>query len=1720
MIVLLVFRENSYSQIIITTPYPASAQDVTKGFSSSLLTVQVVFANACNNNTVEVRMPIGIQYVPGSVSSISGTLGITENNISNLRTPIFNIANAAIGNTVTFTILRTANCNAASSGKDSVFVVGSCGNTSETSGTINNYSILSPSFSITNPSTVTDAVVGQVLNRTILITNGGNGATDTLRYFVVYPNAGLILNNITFNGISFSSWRTNGDTIFFKIFGNTIFGGNNLFQNGESVSVVENLRINVCEPQTLYGAQWGRNQKEICQTSFGTGTITMATGVPNRSITHSGLIGYTNACNASDYTITITNNGTGNSSAATLYNLIISHALNTSGVGGSLVMAMNDNRFNISNWRIGGNPITVSSSGAFPNISYFVNANQFNTNPDGVGGLEDLDGDGVFDDLAPGSSVVLTIQFEINDYITSCGTSNLYPILYRNTNVSYSTMCSPSTISSPYALVNNSLTYLGLNFNSISMNNFTQSIAQSGTPFRMNFEVSNFSPGLGDNFNAWPTNASRRRWIHKLILPAGYSVSGSGNVSINGAAHLGGYTQNGDTVFITRDANAQPGRVGIDLVYTCGSGGTQNINYLLEFIDDRTASPNCLKNNEIMCFTFSITILGCSPCAAGGPTVYLPSVRRDDNSYGFTDNTFTTRVANTSIAVENQKTALYLDTIRIEGSAKQGSTSFNNNIFYRLALNKTTSAQNKLQPYQAVINIFRAGTLVSGPCILTTANQSGSNASVTEMEWDLSSCIPAGGLQANDSIHVVSKYVVSSFDLPTSSYQLAQGTRYSFYNKDLSNNIIICNEIPIDLYLTRVTLSHSRETHASSIGYSACNQLTLSRFISYATVSGIWPFGQEIRPFTYWDSIRTTLPNHINVVGLSKSCSSPVPGTCNATTYSPVSTINNGNGTTTYVFRNDGTWPINRGSSWIALDLITTPTCLTPSPNALLTGQFSEIYTGREFYYAQVSEPFGTFDPVLKIRNLSFSSTGFTVPYPSSLRPNLSTTNLSGTIQATKTTESLNIRINNPSSVTTPNVWLAIPNSATKTIVQVLDLNTMTALTPIAYSGGVWYQISNVGLTSGQSRNYRIDFNYTACVLDSFLVLTGWDCAGFPSVPASGNCLQQTWLRFQPMLSEVQLSVTQNPPNPTDLCTQETFVYEFNSSQSAYLKNPYIDIFVPTGFTINLPIRVEYPNGSGNIQNATSTAISGGYRVDLTSHTSIGTEGIPGTLDNSSSSARTPRVFVDFEIGCSFVSGRSVDARAFGNRPCGSSALGNSVLARTNSINVTGAASPGPISVSMISSVSTLNCSNTSDIINSIIPITNPTQVGDTIVYVLPSIIRANGGFTNVNNCVGCSYSTQNLPSGETLVKIALGVGIAPLTNIEFSFQIKAKKAECGNVNIESYAKRDISGLSCGITPCTNSSIVTGNGTPIPIGVEKPELSISNFNFYGTRLNNYHINATVTNSSSTIDAQSGITIKTFVDLNSNNQYDKDIDDVIFNHSFSNPIAMGGGSVNLIDTFYSNYDPTDVYNVFSVIDTGDAVSNCFCGGIAMTPFIALPMEFLNASVVNINNQEAKLEWSVFSENKIDHFKVYRKLEGENEFKEIGSLPGNHSFDKINNYEFVDDIQDIPNGRIIYYIVSSADKKSQMLSVFKSGTMLSQPFSLMPNPVNDFFSIINNESNESKVNIQITDMNGKLIYSQMASEKTTTINTLNFAPGIYNVNLFKNDKIYTYKISVLR
>ena len=54
---------------------------------------------------------------------------------------------------------------------------------------------------------------------------------------------------------------------------------------------------------------------------------------------------------------------------------------------------------------------------------------------------------------------------------------------------------------------------------SISMNNFTQSIAQSGTPFRMNFEVSNFSPGLGDNFNAWPTNASRRRWIHKLILP-------------------------------------------------------------------------------------------------------------------------------------------------------------------------------------------------------------------------------------------------------------------------------------------------------------------------------------------------------------------------------------------------------------------------------------------------------------------------------------------------------------------------------------------------------------------------------------------------------------------------------------------------------------------------------------------------------------------------------------------------------------------------------------------------------------------------------------------------------------------------------------------------------------------------------------------------------------------------------------------------------------------------------------------------------------------------------------------------------------------------------------------------------------------------------------------------------------------------------------------------
>lgn len=173
-----------------------------------------------------------------------------------------------------------------------------------------------------------NAFIGQCTTRTTTITAGGaNVAINTLRIFIVYPNQAVenSTNNnaIVANGISFTPTANSGDTLFYKIYGATIFNGNNLFENGELVTISEPITVTKCgTPQnaTIYGASWGVSQTEICEWTTATSSVTMASGVPAVTRTHN-IIRSTDMCERGIYEFTITNTGTGGQKDGAMYNI-------------------------------------------------------------------------------------------------------------------------------------------------------------------------------------------------------------------------------------------------------------------------------------------------------------------------------------------------------------------------------------------------------------------------------------------------------------------------------------------------------------------------------------------------------------------------------------------------------------------------------------------------------------------------------------------------------------------------------------------------------------------------------------------------------------------------------------------------------------------------------------------------------------------------------------------------------------------------------------------------------------------------------------------------------------------------------------------------------------------------------------------------------------------------------------------------------------------------------------------------------------------------------------------------------------------------------------------------------------------------------------------------------------------------------------------------------
>lgn len=1406
--------------------YPTAVQNLTACLNNSLLTVRIdVTALTTNSNQVTLKLAPGIQYVPGSVTKTGGagtnTVTIAEANISNLNQPVFDLSptTLAVGDYIIFTIRREAMCSAYTEAlvpgtvfKDGVTVTGTAGTTTENDISINPYNVNYPSYSIAQPAAVNNTILGGTYTRNFTITNGAQGSANAVRFYIVYPSAGIEFVGLTLNSLPVTPTSTNGDTTFFNLTG-TQLGSDQLMTNGESLVLTEQFKVKKCGTTTTYNAGWGCGSTPAgwCQTVSGTGSITMASGTPNFTGFTSQKIGFVDACTPFVTRYTFTNGGSGNAIAAGMYNVKLRLGRSS---GGALYAGRWD-FISLLSGKIGSvSGITITggtSINAFAVIELNDLPSLFGVDPDGAGvGLDDLDSDGYYDDLAGGKTITLEANTSVNCSLFTCNQDWSTVYLY-GADMQFTGMCSAS-IQGSNTLQNNGA---GFTDHTVQLadKSYCPANVFDGVPFRARFSVGYYSIGN-------PFDNANTRYVYEITLPAGISVSAGGNPNWFGGqypnnAALGGatisFTQVGNVVTIT-SPNSSMGWLEIDLVYTCGVGGSIDIPYKLRRLDNIVT--NCVCNDLLFCDNATIANVICpGPCPDGGPSLTFAKVERDDNSLGWTDATLTTNQSRAAISDYDLSKALYLDDFTLTANAVQ-NTIASTNLFVKFSIKKLIPyAGDIITPINIDVTIIRGGSTVSSGTG-TTWSGSASTTTIQEINWDISSLLPSGGLLPGDIIETKSHYSVSANNF--NDYDIQTGDNLYIYNKGNLNQELYCNRLVPEMYLVSPYVTDAQNGPA----FQSCNTMSIgsaTHNIAYRFGAAGTKFLYEVRPGMLVKKLTFTIPENYNLVSVSWFGGDAPFAT---ETLTPVLV----SGRTYEIDLPEKTLDITVTNAYaLFFNVYLKPTCAVTATGPVYKSKVDYI----PYYYHYKD---------LAVKPTASISKTLPANYLMGTKPAVELSDLTGQIQAYHPQHSWTVKMTSTGTTTAPYTWLAIPTSTAATIAQVVDVASGTPLTPITYAGGKWYKISSTGLASGLSKEYRIDFSYVSCQLDSIKVLGGWNCSDFPTDPDAYVCSsQQLWLKFVPVATEVEVFQVAAPTSPVPMCDPISYQYSVQSSQAGNILNNKFIIHGASGIKpISGSVKARYPNnatGTWTVLPA-PTVVGNSYSYDLTAFAGYPTAtGLPGTLAGVSNEERQIGLIFDMETDCDFISGSGFNVSTSAKSSCGSITQGSDILVATPTLFIQGVSSPYVTVHDLNSSAELVSCAN-----STVVSATTTTAVGvtgndDFIFADLPDGLRYVAGSitcssTNCPSFVSTSILTGNIQR----VTLKIPSGLPSGTTLNYSITVEGMPtASCGDYIVNFNAVVRYGGIACSTAPggiCPAVFVSTGSNTVI-VKVKKPVVKIT-----------------------------------------------------------------------------------------------------------------------------------------------------------------------------------------------------------------------------------------------------------------------------------------------------
>lgn len=1426
---------------------------------------------------VNPRMPQGLIYDSSSVS------GATEFDIRVANEPLFSLPTIGPGQTVLFSYDAHADCEilnqlpntylyhntlvSYNAGPDSLIAV-------EVNPESYNYTYADVAIFGISPQQGF-ANIGDTLTRKITIVNGGTGCTENLTVYDVFePGVRPI-------GINFGTLTLSGDTAIIKLNKADIFAltGDSLICRNDYVELQEDLILMDCSGgQSSIFAGWGCGD-QICQDDLDFASLRPYSDSPAITINCPVTNFPTNFCLGDTFSVSniYTNTGVqvgpGNGGVARLDYVEI----HTSGA-------------NVFNYRLNGVPIStlglnIVVIGGVPRIEL---DSVLTTDPDGPGGIEDLDMDGFFDDLAVGDF------FEISaEYSLVCGGTNSCPAAFSfdpfQTTLYFRDQCEAQ---------NNEMGPHGPSY--------------SGGPQGGAINVALDTVCTGDNpsysfSQDWALGGSltcsNPSFYAEFTLPTGVSL-------ISTTAYIDG---NPVTATVAGATVTVPGGT-FNSVYTIDVHAdtiTRGPNMIdLDWTQYFQCDASCGCVHQIGCAT---TQLVCPPFAAPPPPpctsfASVDTVTAVRTSLGWDDQTLTQRISSTRPGIVLDK-GLECDSLKVSTTASVGVNDMNNaHIRITYTLPGGVSILNLLG---ASVNITDSSTATSYACSLPAPT-----ITADYFEWNLSGCIlsnlPGGVITKGDKVDLIATFAIGKTNaIPAGDYEL--GLTVTHHN-GLADST--CNEKSASF--TFINVEEYRRYFGTDVN---CGPSTFGlELYPKASASNLDEFPNEFRHHHVMDTLVVALPAGFTYV----PGSSTIDGGTTVTLPDPTISGN----LLTYI--NPGSWPIRDlvSGEGISIQFDLDYDCNISNAAAVT---YTASYSNHQ--YSGDSTNCIEFKRETFVQNLNRTS------------PDLTLAPVLDTKVGFEREISYDINFCNQNTSTSANTdfaWIAFENP-TMDIVYRYVINTTTGdtLPMLSYgAGNIWAQVGD--LDEGVCNNIRLVVNYTGCEgliisnnIERIDVRAGWGCA-FPTAPDQNFCTPEVndtlWL--YPKLANMQYVVV-FPDSINYLCDPVPYEIHVQSSQVGNIYDLEVGFTLPPqgGLTyVNGSAEFLYPHSGTYVSIPDPVNTSGThYEWEVNSLDSIiNADGLIGIRDTTMN-----RFVIRMELttSCDFASGDVLRFQVGSITNCNDTIM---QMLQTDPQFIEGLRDSVYYSTLHVTSDDFVSCDSSSTIHIGMVN-DGPASTGsqDSISFTLPPNTQFGGGFTSIHNApLPASLTTTTLMGGETQLSWQVPAGIALGDSMVFEFELgRTGSLACGDLELIVESTTFDSAVCAANSDTCRIDFVSGREEVI-IHVRKPEVVLSNVEATtcGDSLN---VSFMLTNTGTLSLASGSLTADFYCDSDNSGSISTG-DALIASRTYPNSLMITQSAV-LMDTIgYCRYGSRLIVSI-------NSTAQCLCEGpaVLVTPDTLAP-----------------------------------------------------------------------------------------------------------------------------------------------------------------------------------